>query len=155
MFSFKESILSIEKLNILPKEYSNYLGVCVPFIEIAIAILLLFKGNNFIVNLAAIVLILGLIAINYKAVRDDNQADCFCLGNLVKTKIGYGGLIQCLFMLISVLPNVMHKSINIAFLYHIETIQIFFILITVILWAFLLIIIRKLIEILYVTTNKT
>jgi len=153
MLSLKQSASSIVKLELLPKKLATIIGFSLPFLEIVMSLALLLKGNSIIINIAMIGLIVVLIIINFRAINEGKQSDCFCLGKIVNTKIGYGGLIQCILLLLSLIPNIINESINFLEIQEMQLLQIIFIFITAFLWVVSMIIIRKLIEITYNTTG--
>lgn len=154
LFAWKESAVFMEKIDIIPKKIARPIGLLIPFVEIAVAVLLLVASNNILVFILTAILIVVLISINFKAVLEKKQTDCFCLGKLINTKTGYGGLVQCFLLLLSIIPSFLFSGTFTAFdILNLESIQILTILATSILWTISLITIRKVIEILYAPAN--
>lgn len=60
----------------------------------------------------AIILILIFVLINFQAVVEKRQKPCFCFGKMIETKIGFGGMVQSLLLLISILVNVIFNNMN-------------------------------------------
>lgn len=149
IFSLKDSTKSIIELNIMPVRLAKIIGILAPFIEIITAILLIIASDKFIINILAIIVIIFLIAINFKAIIENRQTDCFCFGKLIPTKLGYGGLVQCFLLLLSIIPSIIFSSSNLDMLLNLSFLDITFILITSILWSISLILIRKIVEIVY------
>lgn len=89
-------------LGLFPKKVGAVLGFFMPIIELAVGIGMIFSNNPFI-SIVALGIIMFFVAINVKTVVEDRTLECFCYGNIIKTKLGQGGLVHYLFLLITLL----------------------------------------------------
>lgn len=103
------------------------------------------------INIIAIGLIVMFILINFKVIVEKKQKKCFCFGKIIETKLGYGGLIQCLLLLLSIIPNIIFNGTNLStVLTHKEHLMYGLeIIIISVFWTITLILIRLIFEIIF------
>ncbi|HDR7913832.1 TPA: hypothetical protein QCY05_002990 [Bacillus wiedmannii] len=154
VFGLKAASESIIAMNVIPVKFAKPISLIFPFIELLIGILLIFSSESIIVNIMAISLIVIFVLVNFQAVVDKRQKPCFCFGKMIETKIGYGGMVQSLLLLISILVNVIFNNMNLIMILDQGNQVVYVVLIVTvsIFWAVTLILIRIIME--NILTNK-
>ncbi|MDN3233549.1 MauE/DoxX family redox-associated membrane protein [Priestia megaterium] len=144
IISLRESAKSVHKMTFIPEKIAILLGYFFPFFELLLAFLLILRVNDFLVNIIALITISMFIIINSNAILNHSQAECFCFGKLLKSRMGMGGLIQSIFLFLSILPNIVYNNSHVSSLFSYDELNFENIaLITVTtLWTFTLILIR-------------
>lgn len=112
LFGLKVASESIIAMDVIPAKIAKPISLAFPFIELLIGGGLIFVSESMIVNIMAIILILIFVLINFQAVVEKRQKPCFCFGKMIETKIGFGGMVQSLLLLISILVNVIFNNMN-------------------------------------------
>lgn len=150
IFSLKESAATIKKLEILPQVISNSLGIVFPFFEVILGILIILFSPNLIVNFVAACITVLFMVINYKTISERKKVSCFCFGKIIKTELGYGGLIQSFLMFGCFLSNILITSqSNWLIIKNLELRLLILYIITSIIWSVTLLLIRSTIDLLY------
>ncbi|HDX9647837.1 TPA: hypothetical protein ROY02_004186 [Bacillus cereus] len=151
LIAIKEASQSIVEMNLMPEKLASIFGMLFPFLEIFLGVSLIIFNNNMFINIIAIGLIVMFILINFKVIVEKKQKKCFCFGKIIETKLGYGGLIQCLLLLLSIIPNIIFNGTNLStvltykehLMYGLE------IIIISVFWTITLILIRLIFEIIF------
>ncbi|PFN00483.1 MauE/DoxX family redox-associated membrane protein [Bacillus cereus] len=148
IISIRESSNVMYKITFLPKKIAKIIGYLFPIIELLIATLLILRINNLLINTIAILMLSTFVIFNANAVLKHNHEECFCFGKILKTRMGIGGLVQSSLLLLSLLPNIVLSNLNIITIFSFESFNFEFatIIITIIIWATTLIVIRTIID---------
>ncbi|EEM49105.1 hypothetical protein bthur0005_9300 [Bacillus thuringiensis serovar pakistani str. T13001] len=151
LIAIKEASQSIVEMNLMPEKLASIFGMLFPFLEIFSGVSLIIFNNNMFINIIAIGLIVMFILINFKVIVEKKQKKCFCFGKIIETKLGYGGLIQCLLLLLSIIPNIIFNGTNLStVLTHKEHLMYGLeIIIISVFWTITLILIRLIFEIIF------
>ncbi|AXR15607.1 hypothetical protein COC60_24770 [Bacillus thuringiensis] len=151
LIAIKEASQSIVEMNLMPEKLASIFGMLFPFLEIFLGVSLIIFNNNMFINIIAIGLIVMFILINFKVIVEKKQKKCFCFGKIIETKLGYGGLIQCLLLLLSIIPNIIFNGTNLStVLTHKEHLMYGLeIIIISVFWTITLILIRLIFEIIF------
>lgn len=151
LIAIKEASQSIVEMNLMPEKLASIFGMLFPFLEIFLGVSLIIFNNNMFINIIAIGLIVMFILINFKVIVEKKQKKCFCFGKIIETKLGYGGLIQCLLLLLSIIPNIIFNGTNLStVLTHKEHLMHGLeIIIISVFWTITLILIRLIFEIIF------
>ncbi|MDU1117059.1 MAG: MauE/DoxX family redox-associated membrane protein [Clostridium butyricum] len=149
MISYKNTIDTIKKIDIFPKRISNVVGIFMPLFEVIMALLLIIKSNKLIIVILILGYLLFFIGLNLKYTMEKKEIKCCCYGKIIQSKLGKGGLIHYLYLLVLLVIGYkcVNKSIiNIINLYKIDSYRILVIIVV----SFLLMIngflIRSMIE---------
>lgn len=144
IISLHDSAKSVRKMTFIPEKIAMLLGYFFPFFELVLAILLVLRVNDFFVNTVAIIIISIFIIINSNAILKHSYAECFCFGKLLKSRMGMGGLIQSIFLFLSILPNIIYNNSHVLSLFSFNELNFEYIAIIIVtaLWTFTLILIR-------------
>lgn len=110
IISLHESAKSVHKITFIPEKPAILLGYLFPFFELVLSVLLILRVSDFLVNIAALIIIGIFIIINSNAMLKHSYAECFCFGKLLKSRMGIGGLIQSIFLFLSILPNIIYNN---------------------------------------------
>jgi hypothetical protein len=105
LIHIKESIHYFRDWGLFLPAIGSVLGVLIPPIEILTGIALI-KTNNLLIEIFAISIVFFLILINMKAVLDNDNKLCFCFGNVLKTRLGIGGLVHTIYLLIALFISI-------------------------------------------------
>lgn len=145
VFSITNTIKMINKMGIFPSKLSNILGYLFPWIEISLAIVLFWRVDIFIINIITLLVFGIFIVINVSAIIENKQIECNCFGNFIKSKIGYGGLVQSILLILSIIPTLFFPpAFNSIFM--LQSQEFFILILTGIIWCLTLIITRIAIE---------
>ncbi|SHH47633.1 MauE/DoxX family redox-associated membrane protein [Virgibacillus chiguensis] len=147
LFSTDELKKFIIDLKIINSGLSTILSRIFPIIEISIGSLLILFNNSILVNISAIILTFTFILVNLIALNKGEVKDCHCFGNIIKTKMGHGGVIQSSLLVLSLLPNFFNHNINLIDIANsMKTYEILAGLFISLIWSFSLIVFRIVIE---------
>ena len=146
LLSYRASVEHIANNEWIPKVFKKPIGYSLPIIEIICGISLIIRGDNFLVNLLMISIILVFLAVNLQAVLKHKVKDCHCFGKLIKTKTGSGGVIQTILMLLAVLPNLLVLVQPLSVIQQLDTSLLLVLAFGVIFMIYTLIIVRSLYE---------
>lgn len=105
MFSYKKSIESIVTMDLFDKKINKIIGVLFPFYELFLGISIFMYYPSLILNIVGVSTISIFIFMNIRGLIAEEEQACHCFGNVMKTKLGLGGVAQTSFMLVSLLPN--------------------------------------------------
>ncbi|MGG0482405.1 MauE/DoxX family redox-associated membrane protein [Priestia aryabhattai] len=144
IISLRESAKSVHKITFIPEKTAILLGYLFPFFELVLAVLLVLRVNDFLVNITALIIISIFIIINSNAILKHSYAECFCFGKLLKSRMGMGGLIQSILLFLSILPNIIHNNSNVLTIFSFNEFNFEYLVLIVVstLWTFTLILIR-------------
>lgn len=153
VIAIHDSAKSIENLYPVFKKNARKLGYLFPFFELLLGCLLIFYTYNIWVNSIAMILFSVFIIINTNAILKHDNTECFCFGNLIKSRMGFGGLIQSFLLLLCVIPNIFSKGFKISSVFMFKTYDFEHLAITVaiIIWALSLILFRITIDKVFAT----
>lgn len=148
ILSIKSAVELVLKFKFFPRKMGIPIGYLFPFVEILIAIYLLFNKDNLYINILTILIISVFVVINSKAIIEKMQMDCHCFGNIIKTKVGIGGLVQSLLMFLSILPNlfIVNSPYNSILFFEYSSIEFLILFSISVIWTITLILIRMTID---------
>lgn len=100
----ENNIRVIQKLNFFPRTISIAAGTSLPYIEIGLAVLLIFNVYIKISVTVVIILLISFIFANSYVVSKGKDIACNCFGKLLQGKLGMGGLYHSIILLLYSLP---------------------------------------------------
>lgn len=87
-------------------QLSKLLGILFSIVEIFLAISLFLVSESLLVNIISVIIFSIFLLVNIKSLTNKEKKSCSCFGKLLKTELGYGGIVQSLIMLIIVFLNI-------------------------------------------------
>lgn len=117
LFQIKESVRFFRDWGIFPPKIGILLGFGIPPVELMTGIALILN-NNVLVEIFALAIIVFLVAINTKAVIDQDSKPCFCFGNFIQTRLGIGGLIHTVYLLLALFVSIFMVEITVLNLFY-------------------------------------
>lgn len=100
----ENNIRVIQKLNFFPRTISIAAGSALPYIEIGLALLLMFNVYIKLSVTLVMLLLLSFIYANSYVIRKGKDIACNCFGKLLQGKLGKGGLYHSMILLLYSLP---------------------------------------------------
>lgn len=100
VFDLRSSGRSASSVGILPKSVGRIVGYILPFIEIIIAILLLYGVQTGVITAVAGLLFAAFITANTAVLVQGKDIACHCFGSLLRGTMGWGGLLHSIIMLV-------------------------------------------------------
>ncbi|WP_396426760.1 MauE/DoxX family redox-associated membrane protein [Lederbergia sp. NSJ-179] len=97
-----------------PKKLSYTIGICLPFIEILLGLLLIIFETNWIVW-ASLLLFICFLLVNILSVFTDLEITCNCYGSILPGKIGKDGIFNSLILVLFIVVIILTPKINIPF----------------------------------------
>ncbi|NMF07936.1 MauE/DoxX family redox-associated membrane protein [Clostridium beijerinckii] len=99
MISYSNTIYTIKKVGIFPEKISKAIGIFMPIFEIIIAVFLMVNPNKLTI-VSTLGYLLFFIALNLKYAIEDKEIRCCCYGKFIESKLGIGGFIHYLYLLV-------------------------------------------------------
>ncbi|WP_369695517.1 MauE/DoxX family redox-associated membrane protein [Alkalibaculum bacchi] len=135
-----------ENLGIFPPKIGSILGFFMPFVELFVGLGLLLFTRVYILVIAYGI-IFFFLALNMKFILERKEMNCFCYGNILESKLGKGGFIHYIYLLVAL--GVGSMSIDqdiIKVIYNVDSINLVFVILTMLLLAANSIIIQLVID---------
>ena len=148
ILSYSNTINTITKIGIFPKQITRIIGIFLPLFELISALFLILIKSK-IIFLLLIGYLLFFIGLNLKYTIEKKEVKCCCYGKFIESKLGKAGLIHYLYLLLVLIISYSCKYVPITImlkLYQVDITKILLIILNSILLMINGFIIRTMIE---------
>ncbi|UMY54736.1 MULTISPECIES: MauE/DoxX family redox-associated membrane protein [Paenibacillus] len=147
LFSVVETTNDLKKFNFLPIKYLGFIALLIPIVEIVLSIFLIIKGNELIILTGCMAVFLCFMYTHISAMISNDNTNCSCFGKLIKSRHGFGGVLQANLLLISLIPSIIYKSNNLNFFFETNgQLEICIVIFISLLWGTNMILIRRVLD---------
>ena len=104
MFDLQGSSRSAVAVGILPASIARGFGVLLPFVEVALAVILFVTSESYLLLAALLLLFISFAFANAKMMLEKKDIACHCFGRFMSGEMGFGSLLHSLILIIYWVP---------------------------------------------------